>query len=322
MFKIIHTIEYRYIIPEDHYFLSHLKYECQKNKHNKMQGNEIFSVLTNRHMFRGYELFIKKEGIKFEYPIINNPMNYLFIIVNVSKLLNKLSIGYDDLSSFKNKYYLVIHERIFNNHNFLNSKVLNRIDYKYDYKCNNQKEKRQLLKILSKARKKKYSAHKSNYNDNENPDTIYYKAKNYKVNTYDKEVELISKGRKQDDCVNVLRYELQILTGLLNSYEKKYGLKRTIDNYWFMREEFFNEYLKPLFYEGDYYSNNIISRLLKSAKNKEILLSKIKQIQESESIDNIYTYQQIKQLQKMNINPLQNNLNLKNPLNIFYKKAV
>jgi hypothetical protein len=283
----------------------------------------IFSILANNNIFRGFQVNLVKEGLKIQYPIRNNPMHYLFIIVNAPILLNKPTIEFDDLTTFKKKYYSIIHERIFYHHEFLKSETLNRIDYKFDFKCKNQQEKKSLLTILSKARMKRYSASKRNYHDSEeNPATVYYKANNYRVNTYDKEAEAVSRGYIEECNINLLRYELQILTGLLNNYEKRYGLKRTIDNYWYMRDYFFNEYLRPIFYIGDYYSNNIISRILNTSKNRDSLMQKIKEVQQLENVDNVYSYYQIKQIQNLNINPIQNNYNLMNPLNSIFKKAV
>lgn len=301
--------------------MGYLENECRNNQYNQLQDNVKFSIFTCNNTFKGFKINLKKEGIKIQYPIRNNPMNYLFIIVNVPILLNKPIIEDDDLPIFKKKYQLIVHDRFFYNHDFLNSEVLNRIDYKYDYRCKNQEVKINLLTILSKARKARYSAKKRNYKNGNTPSTIYYKANNYRVNTYDKEAELVTKGYKIDNFRNLLRYELQILTGLLNTYEKQYGLKRDLDNYWFMRDYFFNEYLRPIFYNGDYYSNNILSRLLNISKNKETLFESIKKIQQLEDIDNVYSYYQIIQLQNLNINPIQNNFNLKNPLNNIFNQA-
>lgn len=284
---------------------------CWANKNNKLQDKIIFNILTDKNnKLIGYQMNLIDEGIRIRFPSRNNPMNYIYIIANIPKMLNKYIIEESDLYLFKEKYYYIVYERLFNFDDFLRTEILNRIDYKYDHACRNKVEKLNILETLSKARLQRYSATKTVYEENDRALTLYYNSKNYRINTYDKEEE--SGGLPIYE--NTIRYEVQIMSRLMNTYFKKYGLIRDIDNYWNMRNYFFTEYLLPIVYYGDYYRNNIISRMLNETKNKCILMDKIKLVQHLNCVDGIYTYSQIKQLQKLNINPLQNNFNLENPL--------
>lgn len=284
---------------------------CRENKYNKLQNEVIYSILTNnKKELIGYQLNIVADGIRIRFPSRKNPMNYMYIIANIPKMLNKEIIEESDLQVFKEKYIRIVYERLFNYDNFLDTEVLNRIDYKFDYKCKSSIEKLKLLETLSKSRDKRYSANKRLVDINDSAMSLYYNSKYYRINIYDKEEE--SGGILEYE--NIVRYELQVMTGMMQRYFKKYGLIRNINNYWNMRNYFFREYLIPVIYLGDYYGNNIISRMLEGYKNKEVLMDKVILLQNAKSIEGIYSYSQLKQLHKLNINPLQNNFNMKNPL--------
>jgi hypothetical protein len=298
-------------MPFYHPFISYLINMCRANNYNKLQDEVIYSILTNnKKELIGYQLNVMADGIRIRFPSRNNPMNYIYVIANIPKMLNKQVIEESDLYIFKEKYYEVIYNRLFNYDSFLQTEVLNRMDYKYDYMCRGKKEKENLLVLASKARNSRYSAQKQVYAVEEGAISIYYNSRNYRINLYDK----FEESGYSPVYENILRYELQIMSGMMNKYLKKYGLIRDIDNYWNMRDFFFKEYLLPVLYSGDFYKNNIISRMLNKSKNKPILVEKLKLVQNSDSIEGIYTYSQIKQLQRLNINPLQNNSNLENPM--------
>lgn len=255
---------------------------------------------------------ILNEGIRVRFPIINNPMNYIYVVANVPKVLKKSVIEESDLYPFKVKYSALVNDIIFQQDEFLKTEILNRMDYKFDYRCKDKVEKDNLLGALSKGVDTRYSAKKNVYEKNGNAAiSVYYNSKGYRINIYDKYEE----SHELPEYENVVRYEVQILSRMLNRYLKNYGLIREIDNYWNLRDYFFKEYLLKLFYAGDYYKNNILSKKMSHLKNKEILYEKVQLVQKSDSVKGIFSYSQLQQLQEININPLQNNFNLENPLN-------
>ena len=300
-------------MPIFHSFIAFLKYECQRNKNNKQQENVVYSILSNNKNKKliGYQMNLINKGVRIKFPTINNPKCYMYIIVNVPVLLGKQIIEETDITQFKEKYKEIVYKQLFNYDEFLKSEILNRIDYKFVYFCKDEKEKSLLLGLLSKAISKRYSAKKRVYsNDYDDAITVYYNGRHYRINIYDKYKETGGSPEYQ----NMVRYEIQIMSRTLNRYLKEYGLIRDIDNYWNMRNFFFIKYLLPVFFTGNFYKNNIISRMLSECKNKACLMNKIMNVQKTDCIDNLYSYYQIKQLQKLNINPLQNNINLENPL--------
>lgn len=301
-------------MPILHSFIAFLKYECQRNKNNKQQENIVYSIMLRNKKFVGYQMYIINKGVRIRFPTINNPKRFMYIIVNVPVFLGKKMVEETDITLFKEKYKEIVYKQFFNYDEFLKSQVLNRIDYKFDYFCKDEKEKSLLLELLSKAKSKRYSGKKriySNEVDNDNDAiTVYYNGRHYRINIYDKYEETGGLPEYQ----NMVRYEIQIMSSTLNRYFKEYGLIRDIDNYWNMRNFFFIEYLLPIFYIGNFYKNNIVSRMLSKCKNKACLINKIMNVQKTDCIDDLYSYYQIKQLQKLNINPLQNNINLENPL--------
>jgi hypothetical protein len=148
----------------------------------------------------------------------------------------------EDLIPFQKKYQLIIHKQIFHNHPFLETEVLNRIDYKFDYRCRSPEEKKKLIESLSMGILKRWSAEQKLYET-----SIYYNGNNYKINLYDKQAEVIAKAKINGqepklNYENVIRYELQVKTGLMQNYYKRYGLIRSLENYWDMRDFFFKEY--------------------------------------------------------------------------------
>lgn len=286
-----------------------MKESCRLNKYNKYQKGLVYKILANRHSIYGYQVTFLNSKITIRHYINKNPIKYLHIKVNVPDLLSKSIITELDLNLFKEKYLSLVHHQIFNFDSFLKTETLNRIDYKFDYMCKDEEEKSNLLEVLSKATDKRYSLGKCVYKKENSSQTVYYRSKFYKINVYDKDEQ-----SKKLQYKNTIRYEIQILSRIMNRYFKGLGFIRNIDNYWNMRMYFFKELLVPILYTGDYYKNNIISRMLNRCKNKDILMKKIMEIQRSHGFCKAYSYEQIKQLNHLNINPLQNNFNLVNPL--------
>lgn len=306
---MIHTLENRYIIPRSHSFLAELKYFAQGNKSNSLQQNYIYNVyFDNQNKFKGYTLKLDKLGISFEYAIMKNPLSYLMIQVNLNKLLNKKVIVSSDLEDYKHNYYSFIN-RVFNKNEFLKSETLNRIDYKYDYTCRDEEEKQNLLAVASMASDSRYSITKKTPYQT----AVYFNGEDININIYDKFAE-----SGLEEHRNIIRYEIQVKTGTLNTYDNTYGLIRDINNYWDMRDYFFNEYLKPFLYTGKYYYNQTIIRLLAHKKNKDKLYDKILDSQMQQSIDDIFSYNQLNQLQALKINPIQNNFSADNPLDAIF----
>ncbi len=298
---MIHTIQYRYQINEFNSFASFIKSMQEKDSNNKMTFGKkrYFSKKHNRTMVSAHECDIRSGMFKIK--ITRNTMR---IQVNLSKLLYGDDTHYilpDDLPIIKEKYNNFIE--------YFLSKVekstgkLIRVDFKKDFKLT-KAQKDHIYSLIERKVKNLKS-----YFDNATGELQSFKIKSEYTcwNIYDRYAK--SKDKLWE---SIYRIELQVYT---KKHLKAWGLSQELDNY--LNENTFNliflEALEKLLGSGNWYKNNLISKLLNGKKNKEFLLHSLQQLQFDKSlkINAVFTKSQLKQLKEKNINPLQGNINLK-----------
>lgn len=218
---MIHTLDFRYTLPTKNYGLIRFMQYKSKTWIDK-QGN-----------FIGYQLAIFEGAMTIKYRQMNNKDNYIYIMVNLHKLLDKTDICDTDYIQFIERYQKYIN-KLFYFKDIIKTETLSRIDYCYDYVCKDEAEKKALLKVLSNSRTQRYSTQKKVYSTaGTSSETVYFNNKKANINIYDKENERISKGNIKEaiNFSNVIRYEVQLKNDYLQQQLLTLGLARDIINY-------------------------------------------------------------------------------------------
>jgi hypothetical protein len=149
--------------------------------------------------------------------------------------------------------------------------MLSRFDYKHDLKI----DKTQMglyIKLLDKGHKS-YRHHRKH---REYPTSIYFKNKSSRINIYDKEQErlykcpwLYSSSADVPEKFKVFRVEFQMWSRKLQYERRKYGTVNCLKNYYSLedRNQYFEQYVRPIVFDGDYYKLSRAKTILKRYYN-------------------------------------------------------
>lgn len=232
------------------------------------------------------------------------------------------------------RYYFGIQEKYIETlHRYIK---LGRIDFKRDYRYKNQEELaiiKFLVKIAPSSIVRKNYNKKYGKDDKEDEEfdkyqyMVKYKSKNNKTVEfviYDKGLEQEDKYIKnkvqeeqKDYYQGVMRFEVRIKDGKLNSQKRQNGMEKDIANYkdGFVADDLFNQYAEEVFFKENFYRIDIAKQIIKnctesnSMKNKLIdLLVSINKRGYTET-ENNYKYTSsfgthIKKIRDLGINPL------------------
>ena len=264
-------------------------------------------------------------GIRFEYKCIRFQYyginEALLIRTNTHVILKKKDITLSDYTKYINKVNDILND-LFDIEKY--NIRLSRLDYCVDLNLGEEKI-REYLSVLKRSRKTyKYMKMKSKYKS-----SIYLKTKQGKrnINMYDR-----GEKTKNNKDKGVFRIELQ----QKEAFIKKYGISlkqlwssSSMNNYFF-------DFLRDYFFEGDYYKISKATEIIDTSDlrpcKKKDLKTFLVAIMKSESISKVrkFSKYQIKNrivyLNKLKINPLSIPENSKyseldNLLNMAYKVA-
>lgn len=252
---------------------------------------------------KSYSYSFKYKDITFKY---NATYKYLLIITLVKKLLNKMDITLSDKSTYESIVNNIIKE-VLKSNKFVY--YVSRIDYCVDIQADEYEymyikllnKHRSWFKYMVKKRKYETSVHLNNK----------YGGTNF--NFYSKYPEC-----KEIEYRGIIRLEIQVKRAKINNELKSFGILRCLDNYWNKdaMDFYFFEYIKPYFYEGDYYKKQISKQIINNSdysRNMQDKLKKFILLIEVYGIDNIIkrkiccdsTYKSyVEKLNKLNVNPI------------------
>lgn len=235
---------------------------------------------------------------------------FMFLTVDFIKLLEKCDITERDYKEVEYKINTFIYN-IFGNLN--NELILIRLDYRLDIKVKNEEERKLLMHLYKKTQdkyrfKKKYDKYKS---------TIYFNSKSVQSTVYDKEEERDAKNQDVENYEeDVLRFEVRLQNRHLNYMKYAHKIQKTLENYFNHKlySKYMEENLGLLLCKGNYFRmykcEKIIGNSELSVKNKKelrdflIIISK-KGMEIAKSNYSRYKFKKfIKQLEKLNINPI------------------
>ena len=254
----------------------------------------------------------------------------LHFVIDFIKLLNKETINESDYSRVEKKiqgYFLFL----FQDMSFSERVVMIRMDYRLDVKLT--KEQRRLVMFLYKKTAEKYR-HQKKYDQHQT--TVYFNSKSVQGTCYDKEEEVIAKGRKiQPFEKDVLRFEVRLQNRHLKHMKYKKGKAKWLQEYFqqALFEKYMQQYLGKLVHKGDYYKINKAKNIIKESHFKVnekqqliVFLSYVSRngIEKAKKRYSRYLFKKsILQLEILNINPILIPKNrrdfpsfLKNPFNI------
>lgn len=298
---MVHTIEFKYLINFKNKFARFIKSNRAVNNTERVTFHKktYFSKKYNRQMVRCHECTINSGKY-----IIKISHNIMRVQVNLSKLLyddDYHFITQNDLPKINSLYYEFIKQ--FLSDAELQTEQLIRVDYKRDYRL--LEKIREFIFMVAGRNVKSVEKHF----DKQTGELQSISIRNsYSFwNIYNRFAYTNNEIWK-----DIFRIEYQVYT---KKYLKNWGLAQTLDNY--LNESTYNlifvEALEKLLGTGNWYRNNIISKLLNGRKNKDILISKLNSLRLNIDLKprKIFTRGQLKQLKEMNVNPVQGDINLK-----------
>lgn len=212
--------------------------------------------LSNFIQYSPTELYYNyKNGIKFTY----NCKHYTLTITTTAEaVLGKIDITLGDYTEYMKRIKKIITEVIGRNIED-NELILKRIDYKVDIKLTDTE-----MKIFKQLKDKHYYKYKymSSKTDYETSVHLDNKSGQTNINSYDKYEE------SQDIRYwNIWRIEVQVKKAKLRKNLIRYGIERTLENYWNIdsfNENYF-DFLQDYFFLGDYYRLDLARELIRKS---------------------------------------------------------
>lgn len=196
-----------------------------------------------------------KAGIKFEY---NCQFCTLTIKATAEAVLGKIDIKLGDYKEYMKRIKKIVTEVIGRDVKD-NELILKRIDYKVDIKLTDSE-----LKVFKQLKDKHYSKYRymSSKEDYDTSTHLNNKSGQTNLNSYDKYEE------SQDIRYwNVWRVEVQVKMAKLRKNLIRFGIERTLGNYWNIdsfNENYF-DFLNGYFFLGDYYRLDLAKELIRKS---------------------------------------------------------
>lgn len=224
-----------------------------------------FPIAFTKHKEYEYHLSYKK--VAFYYYMGSQT---LVIRTETNKILNKGYASINDLETFKK----ILESIVFEVTGMSNLQlVLNRVDYYVDFLNDiKRNETADMLELLYK--------HSDTYRHmkldrNKNYKTSYYQKTrrgSYNLNCYDRYAKY-----QKEDLKGVFRMELQMKKHKIKRELEKYGVARTIDNYWTKEamQEYYFDFLRGFFYNCDYYRIDVAIQKIRQSDYTESMKNKL-----------------------------------------------
>ncbi|MBO5003936.1 MAG: hypothetical protein J6D03_01465 [Clostridia bacterium] len=196
-----------------------------------------------------------KDGIKFEY-------NYLGATLTIKTTTDAVLEGIDIKVGYREEYMKRLKQiikEVIGREIEDRELILNRIDYKVDIKLSDSE-----LKIFKQLKDKHNSIYKGMSKKENYETSVHLDNENGQTN--------INSYSKFDECKNVKywniwRVEVQVKQKKLYNNLTRYGIERTLDNYWSLdnfNENYF-DFLQDYFFLGDYHRLDICREKIKKS---------------------------------------------------------
>lgn len=206
------------------------------------------------------------KGVKFAfYPNLprkgdKQRHHMLLVETTTEKMLGKNVILESDLEEFTIKVAGIVKQILDGTE--VKESHLSRVDFKVDVLMESQEMLDEYLKLLDKHlhvfdRMKEYTHYGTSVQLGDGSKAF---------NFYDKQAEREDKGYQDDEYQRILRIEVQLKKGKINTLEGQ-GLPRDLNYYWSKEamEKVYFDYLEGYFYTGDYYKLNIAKEKVKAS---------------------------------------------------------
>lgn len=206
-----------------------------------------------------------KNGINFTYDC----QHYILTITTTAEaVLGKIDIAIGDYTEYMEKVKKIVSEVLGRN---VEDKdlILKRIDYKVDINITDAE-----MKIFKQLKDKHYSKYKYMSSKLDYETSMYLSNKNGQttINSYDKYEE-----SQNIRYYNVWRIEVQVKKTRLRKNLIRYGIERTLDNYWTIdsfNENYF-EFLEGYFFVGDYHRLDKCKELIRKSPYSKTVKSNL-----------------------------------------------
>lgn len=314
---IIHTVSFRIV----------LSYEDNLVLRQKVRNFETMFVPRFKNgKFVHYSANYK--NLRF----IFNPDKYkqhLIIECEVDKIFGEAQVLEEDLNKFEKVFSKIVQEFLEMNFPIIILKYpLFRIDYKYDFRLQNDQEVNIFFEIISKVKDRYCNLKRISPNDKDKS-SLYFRPegktdpkgrKHFKrgkmnLNAY---YRYLKSHREEDKYL--IRLEVQVFSKEINQEFKKNGTCKDLANYW--NEATYKEYIgnyKKVLYTQDYYRIDIALKKIKElhgmrpTTKKRIcrlleLINKFGETQGRKKFSKEYNqssfYRDMATLKKLGINPI------------------
>lgn len=248
-------------------------------KANKIIIEEVIKANSKRFMQIDDDRYCLSMDDMTIFVGLENP--FISIFVDLIKLLRKNVFDEKDIHQINQ----LIQNKLNTVYSFDEEPVLTRVDIRIDIKM--EKRMREIyIDLLSNSLDKRRNLCKHIYEE----ESVQYKSdakyESVRLNLYDKPIEQLKKKKKPEmGDKDIVRLEIQLFNRHLNYMERRYGVKKELENYLSdrCRLEYTRKYLVPVLFMGDYLKINkayfhINNCSLKSIYKKELklLLRKVK----------------------------------------------
>lgn len=236
--------------------------------HKRIKDNEItgFHYIPKNYEERGILSYCA--GVAPFGLFYNATHRYINITINPSLILKHYPVA-DEYVVIENACKKVISDDLHIPQNYVESIVLNRIDFNMDYRIYDEEERNIIYNLMIKTRDKLGKVVKTKFNTAITylPDTGYVE-----TITYDKEMEHILNFRYDDyeyvenldNFKGIFRTEVRIKNRKLNQ-NKSWGLSKELFNYLCedMKAYYWKQYAEKIWFTEDFYRIDVAVKMIK-----------------------------------------------------------
>lgn len=168
------------------------------------------------------------------------PYNKEFVYINVDfvELLGSFEVNQKNLDLAIDLIYDSIPKVFLND----TEVKIQRLDFRYDAKIENNNDRHTLIKLIQQ---KSFRKIKYKYKQPEKETTVYFNSKSSHIIAYDKEEERNAKDiEPEEDEKGVLRLEYSADSKHFDYMKRQYGLEKTLENY--LTIEMYNRYISQI----------------------------------------------------------------------------
>lgn len=177
----------------------------------------------------------KKKGLTGSFKQLPYNKEFVYINVDFVELLGSFEVNQHNLDLAIDLIYDSIPREFLND----TEVKIQRLDFRYDAKIENDNDRHTLIKLIQQKSFRKF---KFKYKQPEKDTTVYFNSKSSHIIVYDKEEERTAKDiEPKEEEKDTLRFENSIDSKHFNYMKRQYGIEKSLENY--LTVEMYNKYI-------------------------------------------------------------------------------